>query len=314
MVKFKVLVQLGLLVLFAGACNSSDATLTATREVSPPQVSSDVQTRTPQDTQQADAPQTPSPDPPSPTPEILAARVNGIRISQEEYQSELALYQDAVDRDLTPKDEERVLNDLINRVLLAQAAAEEGLVVDEATLEDRLEQLKTNIGGSQALSDWMEAYGYDEDSFHLALERSITSARMRDKIITSIPETAEQVHARQILLLSAQEANEVLIQLQAGDDFDNLAFEYDPITRGDLGWFPRGYLPDPQLDEAAFSLEINEYSPVIETPAGFHILVVVERDPQRSLEPDALLMLQIQALGEWLAERRSDSDIEILAP
>jgi peptidyl-prolyl cis-trans isomerase C len=314
MVKFKVLVLLGLLVIFACACNRSDATLTATLEVSPPQVSSDVQTRTPQDTQQADAPQTPSPDPPSPTPEVLAARVNGTRISQGEYQSELALFRAAVDRDLTPKDEERVLNDLIDRVLLAQAAAEEGLVMDEATLEDRLEQLKTNIGGSQALSDWEEAYGYDEDSFHHTLERSIASARMRDKIITSIPETAEQVHARQILLLSAQEANEVLVQLQAGDDFDNLAFEYDPITRGNLGWFPRGYLPDLQLDETAFSLEINEYSPVIESPAGFHILVVVERDPQRSLEPDALLMLQIQALSEWLAERRSESDIEILTP
>jgi len=314
MVKFKVLVWLGLLVLFSGACNRNDATLTATLEVSPPQVSSDVQNRTPQDTQQVDAPQTPSPDPPSPTPEILAARVNRTRISLGEYQSELALFQAAVDRDLTPKDEERVLNDLIDQVLLAQAAAEEGLVVDETTLEDRLEQLKTDIGGSQALSDWMEAYGYDEDSFHRALERSISSARMRDKIITSIPQTAEQVHARQILLLSAQEANEVLIQLQAGDDFDNLAFEYDPITRGDLDWFPRGYLPDPQLDEAAFSLEINEYSPVIETPAGFHILVIVEHDPQRSLEPDALLMLQIQALSEWLAERRSKSDIEILIP
>jgi peptidyl-prolyl cis-trans isomerase C len=314
MVKFKVLVQLGLLVLFAGACNRSNATLTATQEVSPPQVSYDVQTRTPQDTQQADAPQTPSPRPPSPTPEILAARVNGTRISLGEYQSELALFQVAVDRDLTPKDKERVLNDLIDRVLLAQAATEEGLVVDETTFEDRLEQLKTNIGGSQVLSDWMEAYGYDEDSFHRTLERSIASARMRDKIITSIPQTAEQVHARQILLLTAQEANEVLIQLQAGDDFDNLAFEYDPITRGDLDWFPRGYLPDPQLDEAAFSLEINEYSPVIETPAGFHILVIVEHDPQRFLEPDALLMLQIQALGEWLAERRSKSDIEILMP
>jgi parvulin-like peptidyl-prolyl isomerase len=53
---------------------------------------------------------------------------------------------------------------------------------------------------------------------------------------------------------------------------------------------------------------------VIQTEAGFHILQVIERDPQRPLSPDARLALQTQALKDWLAARRQASQIEILGP
>jgi hypothetical protein len=41
---------------------------------------------------------------------------------------------------------------------------------------------------------------------------------------------------------------------------------------------------------------------------------VIERDPARSLEPDARLIHQEQALQEWLAASRGESEIEILLP
>ncbi len=44
-------------------------------------------------------------------------------------------------------------------------------------------------------------------------------------------------------------------QLQAGADFATLAYRYDPLTGGDLGWFPRGVLTQPAVEEAAFSLQ-----------------------------------------------------------
>jgi hypothetical protein len=50
---------------------------------------------------------------------------------------------------------------------------------------------------------------------------------------------------------------------------------------------------------------------VIESPAGFHILQVLERDPQHPLSPDARLVLGTQAVSEWLASRRTQSQIEI---
>ena len=132
--------------------------------------------------------------------------------------------------------------------------------------------------------------------------------------IAAVPQTAEQVHARQILLFSADEANNAYAQLQSGKDFAKLAATYNPVTEGDLGWFPRGYLLDSKLEEAAFNLQPGQYSTVIQTPTGFHILLVIERDPNRPLEPDALQALQGQALQKWLEARHSQSEIQVLLP
>ena len=137
---------------------------------------------------------------------------------------------------------------------------------------------------------------------------------MRDQIVTTLPETAEQVHARQILLYNSTQANEVFTQLQSGQDFTKLAKLYDPVAGGDLGWFPRGYLTEKALEEAAFSLEPGKYSQIIETPIGFHILSVIERDPARILEPNARLVLQERALSMWLQQRRAQSEIQTFLP
>ena len=81
----------------------------------------------------------------------------------------------------------------------------------------------------------------------------------------------------------------------------------------ELGWFPRGYLLEPVLEEIAFLLEPGQYSDVIESDVGYHILLVMERDPQHQLSPDAYLVMQEKALGDWLTQKRAESDI-VLAP
>jgi peptidyl-prolyl cis-trans isomerase C len=93
-----------------------------------------------------------------------------------------------------------------------------------------------------------------------------------------------------------------------------LAAEYDPATGGDLGWFPRGYLTDAQLEEAAFSLQPGEFSQIVETPIGFYFLQVIERDPERPLDPDPRRTWQIKALRDWLEKQRNQGSIEILIP
>jgi peptidyl-prolyl cis-trans isomerase C len=242
------------------------------------------------------------------------ALVNGERITQADFQAELARYQAAVGTQMATEDQQRVLNDLIDELLLAQAARRAGFVVDDAMIQEHIDTLISSRGSAQALADWLAKNGYTDASFRRRLERSIAAAWMRDQIINAVPSAVEQVHARQILRFTSAEANQVLARLQKGDDFATLAAEYDPITRGDLGWFPRGYLLDPKLDEAAFSLKPGEYSAVIQTSAGYHILQVIEQDPQRPLDFDARQALQTQALENWIQTNRSQSEIQVSAP
>jgi peptidyl-prolyl cis-trans isomerase C len=253
--------------------------------------------------------------PPTATPPPLAATVNGEYITLAEFEAELERYQSARQAlGRTISDEaarETVLEDLIAQVLLAQGARQAEFELTESALESRVEALAAQIGGPEALSRWLSDHHYTDESFRLALKRAAEAAWMRDKIIADVPLTAEQVHIRQILTYNQETADNVLAQLNGGADFNELAALYDPNTRGELGWVPRGYLLDMQIEEAAFSLEVGAYSEVIVTPAGFHILTVLDRDPQHPLSPDALLRMQELALQEWLARSRAHSDIDL---
>ena len=256
--------------------------------------------------------QTDTPPPPSATPVPVVAVVNGEAISLAAYQAELERFRAALGTQLATEDQQKVLNSLIDDLLLAQAALEAGFVVDEALLQERYDRLVAGLGSQQALQDWMAANRYTEETFRQDLTRSIVAAWMRDQIIAEVPKVADQIHARQILLYNSEEASQALAELRAGADFADLAAQFDPLAKGELGWFPRGYLIDPALEQAVFELQPGDYTQVIETPSGFHIVQVIERDPQRPLSPDAKLVLQGQALADWLAERRERSEIQIL--
>lgn len=295
---------LAILALVLGACSNNPPVPSSASPAAPSPLSPSPASPT----------HTPTPFPPSPTPVPLAARVNGEEISLAQYQAELARYQAASGKDLATEEAARVLDDLIDQLLLAQAAAAEGFVVDEALVQERIDGLAANLGSAQALEAWMATNGYLEPDFRRDLARSIAAAWMRDRIAEAVPEAAEQVHARQILVYKPEQAGEALARLQAGKDFASLAAEYNTLTGGDLGWFPQGYLPHPALEAAAFALQPGEYSSIIETPSGFHLLQVIERDPQRPLDSGARLILQTQALLSWLETQRGQSEIEVLLP
>jgi peptidyl-prolyl cis-trans isomerase C len=259
----------------------------------------------------------PTPPPPTATPPPLAATVNGEYITLAEYQSELQRFkaaQQGLGKTVSDQDASKtVLEDLIAQVLLAQAARHAGSQLTDAELQSRMDALKAQIGSADALSKWESDHGYDDASFRLALQRSVESAWMRDKIIADVPNTADQVHLQQILTYNEEDANTALEKLKSGTDFAEVARAYDPVTGGELGWVPRGYLLDPKIDDAVFTLEVGAYTSVISTAAGFHIFKVLEREANHPLTPDALLSLQEQALRDWLVKQREQSEI-ILAP
>ncbi|MBE0681674.1 MAG: SurA N-terminal domain-containing protein [Anaerolineales bacterium] len=253
-----------------------------------------------------------TPEPPTATPPPSVAIVNGEYITSAEFQAELERYQaaqTALGNTVSDKEAGKaVLEDLIAQVLLAQAARQANFNLTEADLQSRIDAL----GSADELTQWQSAHGYDDVSFRIALKRSAEAAWMRDKIIADVPLNMEQIHLRQILTYNEENARVALDQLTNGADFNELAALYDPITLGELGWVPRGYLLAPNADEAVFALQAGETSGIIATDAGFHIFKALERG-NHPLSSDALLTMQELALTNWIAEMRASSDI-ILAP
>lgn len=254
-----------------------------------------------------------TPEPPTATPEPLALSVNGEGITLVEFNAEVSRYlaaQTALGKTADPVSATTTVGeDLIAQLLLAQGARAEGFTLDEAGLQARIDALAAEVGGAEALSAWQQGHGYTEQDFRSALKRGAESAWMRDKIISGVPSTAEQVHVQQILLYNQDNALNFFNQLSGGADFNELAFRADPVTRGDLGWVPRGYLFESQIETAAFDLAVGAHSQVITTEVGFHIVKVLDRAPDRPLSPDALLALQELALQTWLEEQRAQANI-----
>ena len=134
--------------------------------------------------------------------------------------------------------------------------------------------------------------------------------------------TPERVHARHILLSTANrpkdevpkiqaQAEDLLKKIKAGGDFAELAKKYsqDPgsaVKGGDLGWIVRGQTVK-NFEDAAFTLKPKEISNVISTEYGFHIIQVLEKEPAHTqtldeVKSQILTTLRNQSVNEKMQE------------
>jgi peptidyl-prolyl cis-trans isomerase C len=254
----------------------------------------------------------------TPTAAAAIALVNGESISSASYNAHLAQYQAAQAETgtllATDGIEQIVLDDLIGRVLLAQGARAAGFAVTDGMVEERLSRVLQQAGGQVEFDAWLAEQSFSAELFKAELELEIEAGEMRKQITEAVPLSAEQVLARQLLVADLFQAERLLGQLNDGTSFEVVVQNNDPQRLGTLGWFPRGYLLQPAIEEAAFALQPGEYSQIIETPLGFHIVEVIERSADRPLSAQARLALQMKALNDWVATQRSQSAIEIYLP
>jgi hypothetical protein len=254
--------------------------------------------------------------PPSATPIPMAVIINNEGITREEFDAELDRYLSATgsgDRIDSTSPENQVLENFISQTLLKQGAEKNGFEISGDQIDSRIQELVSEAGGEEDFNRWLTDNGYNLDSFKIALAKSIMAAWMRDQILQDVPQSAEQVYIQQLFFLSGDQANQVFQELESGRDFATIAAELDPFARGELGWVPRNYLPHQEIEEVAFNLQPGEYSQVIETSVGYHIIRVLEFDQNRRLNPDARLVWQELALKDWINQQREASNNEVFA-
>jgi parvulin-like peptidyl-prolyl isomerase len=258
---------------------------------------------------------------PAPTPTNIpfAAIVNGEIISLASFENEVLRYErarQATGIDLATLGDYKsiVLEEMIDLKLLAQAAREQGLSVNETDLERRIAEIETELGGTESMDAWLSEYFYSYETFHDALLQELLAMNMVNWIAENVPVEAEHTHARHILVATQEEAETLRSQLVSGADFDTLArqLSLDASTRpagGDLGWFPKGTLLQPAVEEAAFSTDPGALSPVFESELGYHIVEVIERE-NKPLSFQDRLAFQERAVQDWLEIARTSAAIE----
>lgn len=260
--------------------------------------------------------------PPTPTLEPLAALVNDVPITLADYEKELSRYEQAhLELGQEPSSNYRatVLEALIDRQLITQAAAAAGLLVTPEMVDEKLAELRSTANGEDNFDAWLEANQWSEEEFRQALEAEMVTAQMRDVVTAEVPYAVEQIRARYLQVDDAVLASSLLDQIRSGADFGLLAQQYSRDTAtapagGELGFFARGSLLVPELEEAAMALQPGEVSDVI-TVAGatggqtFYLIQVLERDPQRPLSANMRYTLLTQTFETWLENQRSQANI-----
>ena len=131
-----------------------------------------------------------------------------------------------------------------------------------------------------------------------------------------------EVHARHILVKTEEEAKDLVKQLKAGADFNELAKKSSDgpssHTGGDLGYFARGQMVK-TFEDAAFALEPGQISDPIKSEFGWHVIKVEDKRnrPVPSFEEvkDQITASLIQAqLKDTVQKLRSSATVDILDP
>jgi parvulin-like peptidyl-prolyl isomerase len=212
-----------------------------------------------------------------------------------------------------------LFDEFIDQKLLLQAAREQGITISSADKTDYIARMEEGAlsaeekasllaSDSGPLVDQLKVEKYSRGVVqNLIVEESeVRDYYERNQKDYVLP---ERVAVSQVLLRTEQEAVDAWEKLRFASEegFRELARSEsigpEAAAGGEMGVFQRGQLP-PEMDEAVFSLQEGEVSPVIESSYGFHVFRVNKKLPAETVSLEAaassikgkILELKSQAL------------------
>ena len=204
---------------------------------------------------------------------------------------------------------------MISKLFLTQARLD-SLVVGAAEIQENLSQrfatVTTQLGGEKAMEEYFNKSRYDlETIWRDAIEEQLLTQRMQQEVVSSVPKMTpsdvktfadttavedmpvlpDQYRLRQIVLYPDKDSAATLVKerlleirerIVNGEKFTSLARLYseDPgsaLRGGELGMVNKTVYW-PEFSDAATALKVDQVSPIVETPDGFHIIQMIEKE------------------------------------
>ena len=249
------------------------------------------------------------------------------------------------------------LDQMVAERLLEAEAKDLGVEAADAQVDAAIEDIKRkNHLNDEQLDRALAEQGLDRPTFRRQLRRDIEAFRILEmKVKARIKVTDEDVRSwyqahpkefasdervrvRHIFVPvpagagAAEEAGAraqgdlILERLRGGEDFAAVARQASKgpsaAEGGDLGFVKRGTI-QPELEKAAFALEVGQVSALIRTKSGYHLLKVEERrsagaaplDEVKDAIRDRLSSERVESYrAQYLAELRKEAVVEVRLP
>ncbi len=249
----------------------------------------------------------------------------------------------------------KLLNQLIEDKLVYQEASKLNIQVDPAEVENEVEQMKRQTPKDKDFDEILEMQGLSMKDLKERVKRQIMIRRLHDqevraKIVVSPVEVEEYYRAhlnefaneelikvRSLTIRKSPEAQEKGLtdenamnkikdfrnRISSGENFSALVKQYSEDTRAKNGgtsdWIKRGEM-NPEIDKAIFETDAGKMTEIIESPMGYHLFQVTDRQTarQRSFdevrdEAQAIVYRKKfdERFSEWMLELKRNAYISI---
>ncbi|MDQ3367931.1 MAG: peptidylprolyl isomerase [Myxococcota bacterium] len=250
----------------------------------------------------------------------------------------------------------QVLDEMVNEELIVQAAESSRVEVDASEVQAALDEIKQNNNLDDAgLAQALAAQGYTLANYKTDLRRQLLRLRAVNQLVApKVNVTEEDVRARydemqrrsqsvsavslshilfalpekpteQQLAEAKEKAGKAIARVKAGEAFVEVAKEMseDASTRttgGELGWFQRGSMANPEWEPIVFSMEKGDIRGPVTGPQGLHVFHVTEVK-NNQIKPFAEMKEQImrdlrrremdKQTQTWLEDLRKKAYIDI---
>ena len=206
----------------------------------------------------------------------------------------------------------QVLDEMVNEELIVQAADAAKIEVESSEVQAALDEIKSsNNLDDAALAQVLAAQGYTLSNYKTDLRRQLLRLRAVNQLVApKVTITDEDIKARydemsrrsaavsavklshilfklpehpteQQLAETKEKAAKALERVKGGEDFGKVAGDLSDdagtkSTGGELGWFQRGSLANPDWEPIVFAMEKGDVRGPVIGPQGMHVFYVSE--------------------------------------
>lgn len=198
----------------------------------------------------------------------------------------------------------------VNRLLLKQEVSKQNIEIADEKVEERFTMIKEDFGSEEVFKARIERMNMTEDDVRREVASGLAIEKLIEMQTASLPEPSEEeleayynehiewytepekVRASHILIkvnpadddqVRAQKrtsTEELLEKARGGANFAQLAVEHSECPSnsrgGDLDFFAREQMVE-EFATAAFALDVDEISDIVETKFGYHIIKATDR-------------------------------------
>jgi peptidyl-prolyl cis-trans isomerase C len=296
-------------ILLVGACSKSPVSASTAQAEKPAAAPA---------TAQAPAAEEPVKPVPAQLPEVIA-RVNGEAIGRTDFEKAIKNLEGRAGAPVPTEQRDRVYRSVLEQLvayrLLTQETKARNVAVPETDVDARLADIRKQFPSEDVFKQMLTKQNMTVEQLREDARADMRVALMlKSEVAVSVQpkdvadfyqqnpdkfQQGERVRASHILVRVPENADEkakqtarakaddLLKQVKAGGDFAALAKQHseDPgsgANGGDLGYFTQGQMVG-AFERAAFALKPGEVSDLVETPFGFHIIKMADKQASRTV-------------------------------